>query len=299
MAGDGHIEMVAMISLSLLAVGVLIVLARTIADKFGAANEVVAGVMLADNTAGATVAGGALGHAPAQPVASIAAATGAAATPTAAPTRDVPDAPGATAQPAAIYTWGDYFRDIPRGAYNALAGDQSCETLGCKAARDLMGSVPYAVGDAVETRDAIATFEGWRRGEATMGEVVNQAIIAALPGATGVFFRYYVEAVQASAGAMASGVRRLLRQSPSAVADGAQAADIAPVVQQRVEELSEAASNAAGGLERYGELAGELESSWADWWLGRSPRAVPSAPEDDQRPRDPERRSPDPPGQTR
>jgi hypothetical protein len=115
------------------------------------------------------------------------------------------------------YGWGQYFTDIPRGIWKAMQGDQSCRTAGCQMGRELISAVGFGVGDSIETLDAMATFQAWRRGEAYFGDVVNQSIVAAAPGVFGVMYRHYVNAVQTGTQAVVDTGRRLfVRDVPQA-----------------------------------------------------------------------------------
>jgi hypothetical protein len=184
-----------------LALGILFVLGRTVHGKFAGASDQVAALPLAA----------------AAPVAAVGAPAATAPVSLAAETPGTVAALQTSAAPTtgSYGTWAEYFRDIPRGAYNTATGDQRCKTLGCEAGRDLLTSIPFGgVGEAAEFRDLLATGAAWWRGEAYAGDVANQAMTFLLPAALGVGYRHYARGVQAGADAIVDQGRRWFGGAP-------------------------------------------------------------------------------------
>jgi hypothetical protein len=205
MTGGTQVSALGLIMLALAGLVVLVRLATTINQKFAEATAVVQGDALAaaSGVAPAPVAPGAPASAPV-----TAAAAG---MPASTPTQSALGPRDVTPQSTSTFSaWRDYVMDIPVGAYKFLTGDQSCQTYGCRAGRDLVSSIGFGVGDSAEVVDFMVTGKAWWDGRATLGDALNQGMVAAMPGVTGVLYRHYAEAVQAGATAAVGVFRKEL-----------------------------------------------------------------------------------------
>jgi hypothetical protein len=205
--GSAYVQILGLIALAVLLLGVMVRLGSAIAQKYGDANEVVQTLALGPGFAGARGGGSPATPDLVAPTAGTATAVRASTTtPTAALTAATPGMSGA--MNGVLGDIAGFALDIPRGAYAAVTGDRSCQSLGCQTGRDLLSSVPsYSIGDLVEGRELFTIYGEYQRGEAALGDVVNQAVVVALPGITGVAYRHAVKGVAAGTEVVARATR--------------------------------------------------------------------------------------------